>query len=431
MNQSLSKNIGNDICAVIPTYNSAKFLATAIESAIAQTHPLAEIIVVDDGSTDETKAVCECYPQITYIYQTNQGVSAARNTGFSQSKCELIVFLDSDDRLLPTAVEIGLNCLQEHPDAGFVFGDYVFQSINPDGSYTTQPRNYQPPAVASYATILGAEHQIQCAGVLFRRSALAAVGGFDTSLTIMEDLNLLMRIAQQFPIYYHQQIVCEYRYNGNNVSSQSAKMLIGTLQSHRRQWDYINSAGTPDELAAYERGRQTWVKFFGERLPYEIVRCAHTGRWQEGLGHLRLLLNYDPHLEAIDPEIFGAAEADLMASLQALTLAADLDYWRKNLAGASRLLSLPEDRRRQPRASFYQQSSVMAIAPELITFAQSKEVTLSTVLLGAFNVLLHRYTGATDICVGMPSKQQFDGKEWVNPLVIRTDLAGAPSFRAV
>jgi glycosyltransferase involved in cell wall biosynthesis len=200
MHQPLKNSIDKSVSVIIPAYNSSEFLPAAIESAILHGRGFCagkrfananangqaleiEIVVVDDGSTDDTKAVCDRYPTVKYIYQHNQGYLVARNQGIAASQGAYLIFLDSDDCLLPDAVEIGVNCLQEHPEAGFVFGRYVFRSINPDGSYSTQKLFAEPPPVASYATILAARHNIQCATAIFRREAIAAVGGFGISLS--------------------------------------------------------------------------------------------------------------------------------------------------------------------------------------------------------------------------------------------------------
>ena len=171
MHQPLKNSIDKSVSVIIPAYNSSEFLPAAIESAIGQALPV-EIVVVDDGSTDETKAVCDRYPTVKYVYQSNRGLPGARNTGIEVSRGAYLIFLDADDCLLPDAVEIGVNCLQEHPEAGFVFGRYVFRSINPDGSYSTQKLFAEPPSVASYASILAARHNIQCATAISRREAI-------------------------------------------------------------------------------------------------------------------------------------------------------------------------------------------------------------------------------------------------------------------
>src|SRR5262249_33255039 len=96
------------VSVVIPCYNQARFLGQAIESVKAQTHPFVEIVVVDDGSTDDTVAVASRYRSVRCVTQHNQGQGAARNKGLTYVSGGYVVFLDSDDRLLPPALETGL-----------------------------------------------------------------------------------------------------------------------------------------------------------------------------------------------------------------------------------------------------------------------------------------------------------------------------------
>ncbi len=309
----------NKVSVIIPAYNSAKFLPEAIESALNQTYPVFEIIVVDDGSTDNTKEVCDRYPTIKYIYQENQGLIGARNTGFYASKGEYILFFDSDDYLLPKAVEAGVNCINSHPEAGFVFGNYVFQSINPDGSYTTEEIYDNQHVAANYENILAGKIKLQVATVLFRRIALESVGGFDPRTKHAEDYNLYLRVAREFPVKFHHEITSEYRYNGLNVSANPARMLLAILNSHGLQWDYIQQSGKKEYAVAYEQGKQAWIKLFIERMPYEIMRYAQAGQWLDSLGYLRLILNYDPQLKLVDREIYEIAYQSMLSQLRKLT----------------------------------------------------------------------------------------------------------------
>jgi glycosyltransferase involved in cell wall biosynthesis len=221
-------------------YNSAQYLTEAIDSVLNQTHSGCEIIVADDGSTDETKVVCakylnQKYPTVKYVYQSNQGLPAARNKGVEASSGQYLVFLDSDDCLLPSAVEIGLLAMQEHPEAGFVFGRYLYQLARADGTFSTENTFENQPKIASYATILADRHRTQCACGMFRRDVFEAVGGYNRELWALEDIDFLLRIAQSFPIYYHHQIVSEYRIRDQNMSSKSAAMLVGAIYGHRLQ----------------------------------------------------------------------------------------------------------------------------------------------------------------------------------------------------
>jgi glycosyltransferase involved in cell wall biosynthesis len=110
------------ISVVIPCYNQARFLGEAIESVLAQSHARFEIIVVDDGSTDNTVEVARRYRDVRCVSQRNQGQGAARNEGLKHASGEFVVFLDSDDRLLPHAFEVGLQNFGGDQEVAFVAG---------------------------------------------------------------------------------------------------------------------------------------------------------------------------------------------------------------------------------------------------------------------------------------------------------------------
>src|SRR5262245_56603663 len=112
------------VSVIIPCYNQGRFLAEAIESIMVQVLPDVEIIVVNDGSTDNTAEVAAHYPQVRYIYQQNQGLAAARNTGLRHSTGRYLVFLDADDRLLPEALIHNQKYLEARPECAFAFGRF-------------------------------------------------------------------------------------------------------------------------------------------------------------------------------------------------------------------------------------------------------------------------------------------------------------------
>lgn len=426
-----------NVSVVIPSYNSAQFLPEAIESVLEQSYPPFEVIVVDDGSTDDTKEVCDRYPTVQYVYQNNQGVAAARNTGLRVSTGEYILFLDSDDCLLPEAIEIGVKHINALPEVGFVFGRYFFYSLQPDGSYKVEEKYENQPEIANYQTILATQHKIQCGCIIFRRVALEAVsiesvGAFDPSLVPMEDINLFLRVAREFPIYFHGEVVSKYRYTGNNLSSKSAKMLIQARLSHGRQWSYIQQTGNEQYIAAYEQGKRSWTKLFGDRLPYEILKYIAAKKWVAALGILRLILYYDPKLQSIDRAIYETSYTTLMSELRKLPFQDSLAYWKKQLAGAPPLLPLPTDRPRPPEQSFRGASLSFCISQEITTalsqLGGQEGVALSTTLLAAFNILLYRYAGTEDVIVGSPFVSRVNAENFVNAVPLRTDMSGNPTF---
>ncbi|WP_366512886.1 glycosyltransferase family 2 protein [Sphingomonas telluris] len=108
------------VAVVIPCYRQAHLIRGAIESALLQSVPPAEIILVDDGSDDDLQSVACSYPQVTFLQQGNRGLAAARNAGLRAAASDKVIFLDADDLLLPDAVASGLACFSAFPDAGFV-----------------------------------------------------------------------------------------------------------------------------------------------------------------------------------------------------------------------------------------------------------------------------------------------------------------------
>jgi glycosyltransferase involved in cell wall biosynthesis len=140
MNTSLSRatlDPAGSVAVVITTYNHTAFLDDAIRSVIRQSVPAHEIIVVDDGSTDNPETVVSGYSCVHLIRQANQGLSAARNTGLEAAVCDKIIFLDADDRLCQRAIEAGLECFVCHSEAGFVYGG--FRLIDAGGGVTGDP----------------------------------------------------------------------------------------------------------------------------------------------------------------------------------------------------------------------------------------------------------------------------------------------------
>src|ERR671913_400837 len=129
------------VSVVIPCYNQAHFLGEAIDSVLSQSYTDFEVIVVDDGSQDDTQGVASTYvdedPRVRLVSQENRGLAGARNRGLAESRGEYVVFLDSDDRLAEAALEVGVRELEANPDCAFVSGQY--RAIAVDGSHLWRP----------------------------------------------------------------------------------------------------------------------------------------------------------------------------------------------------------------------------------------------------------------------------------------------------
>jgi glycosyltransferase involved in cell wall biosynthesis len=284
--QSLESDL---VSVIIPCYNYARYLGQAIESVLAQSYSHFEIIVIDDGSRDSTAEVTTRYPEVRYVWQENQGLSAARNTGLRQSRGSYLIFLDADDLLLPDALEIGLNCLKERPDCAFVSGHS--RSIREDGSLLKEYPQY-PIGDNHYLALLQGNYIGVPATVIYRRAALETIGGFDTSLPVCEDYDLYLRLAQKFPLYRHAQVVAEYRRHGANMSGNITLMLktgLAVLDSHGQQAKHDWQA-----REAYRAGIRNWQEYYGDKLLQQLGQGRAEGAYRQVIRDLIALAWYAP-----------------------------------------------------------------------------------------------------------------------------------------
>lgn len=243
------------VSIIIPCYNYGHFLAEAIESVLQQAYPAKEIVVVDDGSTDNTAAVAACYPAARYVYQQNQGLSAARNTGIRQSQGTYLVFLDADDWLLPGALATNVEQLQLHPQAAFVAGTYTKVYENgqaaeiKDAVIPTQPYN----ELLSRGNFIA-----MIAAVMFTRWAVQQFT-YDISLPNCEDYDLYLAITRHHPIVQHNKQLAAYRIHTAAMSAIALPMLQGALKVLSRQRPHLRS---PAEIEAYYRGIYFWNTYY-------------------------------------------------------------------------------------------------------------------------------------------------------------------------
>lgn len=221
------------VSVIIPYFNQAHFLRSAIESVLQQTYRHFELVVVDDGSTDKPSEVAASYPGIKLIRQSNQGVSAARNTGFRESVGEFVVFLDADDLLLPEALKIGVDALQAHPEAAFVYGYGRF--IDAYGNPLPSPRQIRVTR-NHYDRLLKINYIWSVGAVMFRRTY---VEGFRLGVEGCADWDLYLRITKNNPVHCHHQTIYLYRRHGLNLSNQGELMVRATLAVFRDQLEVV------------------------------------------------------------------------------------------------------------------------------------------------------------------------------------------------
>jgi glycosyltransferase involved in cell wall biosynthesis len=277
------------VSVVIPCYNYARFLGEAIESVLAQTYPHFEIVVVDDGSTDGSFETAARFSKVRLIRQENQGLSAARNTGLRESRGSFLVFLDADDRLLPDALETGVHFLRARPECAFVVGQSVY--ISEEGAalpttprYCTEEDTYKAFLSKNYIRMTGM--------VMFRRAVFDSVAGFDTTVDACSDYELYLRIIKDFPVYFHNHPVAEYRRHGENMSRNSALMLKTILEVIRMQRDHVK--GKKEYEDAYRAGIRSYQRYYGDQLMNQARAHFRTRDWGRLIGRTLSLLRHNP-----------------------------------------------------------------------------------------------------------------------------------------
>ena len=218
------------VSVIIPTYNNAAYLAEAIESVIAQTFRDIEIIVINDGSTDQTDQVMSAYlNRVVYIRQTNLGPSAARNRGITQAQGKYLAFLDADDIFLPNKIDLQISFLEAHPEIDLVYSDGVRFKIN-RGRKTTLPLSTTGDlfiirsAPDQYVFHLMIHNIFPIDTVLIKRECVVKVNGFDETLTAFEDWDFWFRIAEQFRITFVDGEVVNYRVTPGSNSSDAPRI---------------------------------------------------------------------------------------------------------------------------------------------------------------------------------------------------------------
>jgi glycosyltransferase involved in cell wall biosynthesis len=275
------------VSVIIPCYNQAHFLPEAIESALSQRNHAIEVVVVDDGSPDNIAEVVGRYPRIVFVRQENRGLAEARNSGFRASKGEFVLFLDADDRLTPNAVESHLLCFAEHPQAGFVVGD--IDHITLDGSYDQSPR-WLILSENHYEELLKVNHVANNIAIMFRRSVIERIGGFNALYHPAEDYEFLLRAARLFPSAHHRSVVACYRRYPASLSRRGAAMLRAMNQVMHLQRDTLK--GDRRLLKACRRGELYWRDYYGVVTAKEIGTCLVQGDLAQALRASGAFLRY-------------------------------------------------------------------------------------------------------------------------------------------
>jgi glycosyltransferase involved in cell wall biosynthesis len=219
---------------IIPAYNAAKYLPTAIESVMAQTFEDWTIVLVDDGSTDNTAEVVAPYikqlgPKLRYVKQANAGLPAARNAAIRNSSSEFLALLDADDIWLSCRLVESLKAFENRPQVGLAYGFNT--RIDIDGAVIdtfASKQKYAEGHIAPY--IYMRRVNLPCPTITFRRKCVDEVGPFDETLRATEDRDMWLRIALRYEVALVPKVLAHYRTSPDAMTTDSERMLKAQLQ---------------------------------------------------------------------------------------------------------------------------------------------------------------------------------------------------------
>jgi len=221
------------VSVIIPAYNAAETIQRTIESVLYQTTQDIEIIVVDDGSTDNTREIVSCFGEkVGTFLQENQGHAVARNTGLKASRGEYCAFLDADDLWVPEKTERQVQILDEHPQVGIVHCD--LKKVDLEGHLMKQFLRRKKFIHGNiFSNILTRKGHIATSSAMFRKECVYRHGLFDESVREWgsEDREFWMRICKDWEVAYIDEPLVVYQYRENSLSQ--SRTLKNRIQGRR------------------------------------------------------------------------------------------------------------------------------------------------------------------------------------------------------
>jgi len=274
------------IAVVIPAYNAELYICEALDSVIGQSRPPEQIIVVDDGSIDDTVARVrswqrENFPGLVLRQQSNRGVSAARNTALRHAEADLVAFLDSDDLWLPHHLEQLEIAFKHHPELVICFGDALYfdaQQIIKTSSlvgsrietveYHEAKDGLRLLKGSAYASLVPGNY-VSLSASLISKKALEKVGAFDEAIKSVEDRDLFLRLSAIGQFAYYPWVVAQKRLHDNNLThprniSEFNRYKLMVLQKMTDDADAMKLSAMAKKQTRAALGQQVWLMLFAE-----------------------------------------------------------------------------------------------------------------------------------------------------------------------
>lgn len=251
------------VSVVTPTYNRADFIREAVDSVLSQSFRDLEMIVVDDGSRDNTRDVlasCLDDGRLHYVFQENQGQSVARNKGIRAARGEYICFLDSDNYWLPGKLEASVRFMDAHPDVDILYGDNI--SIDEEGRIISKDNMKRHSG--RITGLLLHDNFISNNTVMVRRECFEQLGGFNEKDRLAEDYELWLRMSTRYTFHYLPEYMAAYRVMDDQISSDKDKRFWANERILLKFLETYPDAVTPGER------RRGLSKFYTRKGRYEL-----------------------------------------------------------------------------------------------------------------------------------------------------------------
>lgn len=252
------------VSVIIPVYNAAAYLRETIDSVLAQLYPNIEVLVVDDGSTEDLSRIVAAYgDRVRYVRKPNGGPASARNLGVRMATADYIAFLDADDVWEPEKLRAQIDMLLLHPSLGLVYS--TVSEIDRDGRLRSASRGRQQRPSGDIAQALFWHNWIPTSTVVTRRACFAQVGWFDEAreLISVEDYDMWLRIAERYQVMYLEQPLVRYRAHAGGISRNIARSYLG------EQLVIEKAVARNAQRAPY---MSSWLK---RRLARVAFNCGH------------------------------------------------------------------------------------------------------------------------------------------------------------
>ncbi len=271
------------VSVIIPAYNGSRYISQAVESVLSQTDCHFEVIVVDDGSTDNTNAILQHYSdRIRYFSQKNQGVAAARNRGIQEAKAEIIALLDQDDIFLPHKLAEQTACFQKFPEVGLVNSGW--RLINREGYNISEIEPWHNLPDLDLQTLI-IHSPILPSAIMFRRTWWEKIGGFNSRFNGVDDAEFVWQLAARgCQAIWLPKITVEYRQHHQTVSHQKAVERAETVIV--AQNNFFSQKGLSDAVIQLEKPARY------EELTWLAWHLYHTNHYQSMAEFLHKSLAY-------------------------------------------------------------------------------------------------------------------------------------------